>query len=236
VSTTVPIRLYPTPEQAVLRRAYCQEYLSTVKVLVPALGSDVLPDGGRGASTKDFTAALSSAVKHQALRDARSIWNRSVALGVLPILRTPICQRNNQNWRMEDDRLSIPVCQDGKVQQISIRRAPLAPAGTPGLLRSKRKRGKWIADVAYTLPESEPTPDEGIMIMGVDLGIKVPAVAHIIGKGHRFFGNGRQQRAKRRQCYARRKELQHARKIRAVRKSQGKEQRWMRDINQKLSH
>jgi putative transposase len=71
--------------------------------------------------------------------------------------------------------------------------------------------------------------------MGVDLGIKVPAVVHIIGKGQRFFGNGRQQRAQRRQFYARRKALQHAGKVRAVRKSQGKERRWMRDTNHKLA-
>src|SRR5262249_15123283 len=65
--------------------------------------------------------------------------------------------------------------------------------------------------------------------------VKVPAVVHVLGRGTRFFGNGRQQQAKRRQFYARRKELQEATKVRAVRKSQGKEQRWMRDVNQQLS-
>ena len=238
VKTTVPVRLYPTPEQAAILRAHCQEYISTINVLVAALESDVLPDGGKGISTKDFIAALPSAVKNQALRDARSIWNRSFALGVLPVLRKPICQWNNQNWRMErtveDESLILPICQNGTVQQIAIRCAVARVEGTPGLLRIKRKRGKWIAEVAYTLPEPEPTPGEAIM--GVDLGIKVPAVIHIIGKGHRFFGNGRMQRAKRRQFYARRKDLQQARKVRAVRKSQGKEHRWMRDINHKLSH
>ena len=91
-----------------------------------------------------------------------------------------------------------------------------------------------MAEVAYTLPKPEHTT--GVASMSVDLGIKVPAVVHIIGKGHRFFGNGRQQRAKRRQFYARRKDLQKAKKVRAVRKSQGKEARWMRDTNHQLSH
>jgi len=234
LKTTVQVRLYPTPEQAALLRAHCREYISTVNVLVVALDSDVLPDGGKGTSTKDFTAALPSAVKNQALRDARSVWNRSFALGVLPLLRKPICQWNNQNWRMEGDGLIVPVSQGGKVQQISIRCAAVALDGTPGLLRIKRKRSKWVADVACTLPEPKPTSDTGIM--GVDLGVKVPAVVHIIGKGNRFFGNGRQQRATRRQFYARRKELQQAGKVRAVRKSQGTERRWQRDINHKLSH
>ena len=232
--TTVPVRLYPTPDQATLLRAHCQEYISTVNVLVQALDSDVLPDGGQDASTRDFTAALPSAVKNQALRDARSVWKRSFELGIIPVLCKPICQWNNQNWRIEDEILLVPVCQNGQVGQIAIRCSGTEPLGKPGILRIKRKRGKWVADVAYTLPEPTPTADQGIM--GVDLGVKVPAVVHVITKGTRFFGNGRVQRAKRRQFYARRKDLQKAKKVRAVRKSQGKERRWMRDVNHKLSH
>jgi hypothetical protein len=63
MKTTVPVRLYPTPDQAATLRAHCQEYIATVNVLVAALDSDVLPDGGTGVSTKDFTAGLPSAVK-----------------------------------------------------------------------------------------------------------------------------------------------------------------------------
>jgi putative transposase len=71
--------------------------------------------------------------------------------------------------------------------------------------------------------------------MGIDLGIKVPAVVHIQGKGTRFFGNGRYQRHMRRRFYARRKKLQKAKKQRAIKKSEGKEKRWMKNINHKLS-
>jgi len=235
LKTTVHIRLYPTPEQAALLRAHCQEYISTVNVLVQALDSEVLPDGGKGISTKDFTAALPSAVKNQALRDARSVWKRACALGRIPLLRKPICQWNNQNWRIEGNTLLLPFCQDGIVGQTAIRCAPVALDGAPsapGLLRITRKRGRWIAEMALSLPAPEPTTAEAIM--GIDLGIKVPAVVHIIGKGSRFFGNGRSQRFRRR-FYAGRKRLQRAGKVRAVRKSQGKERRWMRDINHKLS-
>src|SRR6516165_460808 len=55
MNTTLPVRLYPTPDQAATLRAHCQEYINTVNVLVAALDSDVLAEG---ASTKDFTAAL----------------------------------------------------------------------------------------------------------------------------------------------------------------------------------
>jgi putative transposase len=67
------------------------------------------------------------------------------------------------------------------------------------------------------------------------LGVKIPAVTHVVGKGTRYLGNGRYQRMMRRGFYARRKRLQHAGKVRAVRKSQGKESRWMRAINHTLS-
>ena len=242
MKTTVQVRLYPTPDQTALLRAHCQEYIRTVNVLVQALESDVLPDGGKDASTKDFTAALPSAVKNQALRDARSVWKRSFELGRIPTLRKPICQWNNQNWRMDGDTLVLPVCQDGRVEQIALRCAGIAlvgtssTAGTPGLLgllRITRKRGKWIADIAFTLPE--PAPTTGEAIMGVDLGIKIPAAVHILGKGSRFFGNGRYQRFKRRQFYGQRRSLQQAGKVRTIRQRQGKERRWMRDTNHQLS-
>src|SRR5215472_18462577 len=165
LKTTVQVRLYPSSDQAARLRAHCQEYIGTINVLVAALDSDVLPEGGKSVSTKDFTAALPSAVKNQALRDARSIWNRSFALGVLPILRKPICQWNNQNWRLEGDRLMVPVCQNGHVGQISIGCALLTSQGAPGLLRIKRKRGKWIAEMAYTL--AEPPPPTGEAVMGI---------------------------------------------------------------------
>jgi IS605 OrfB family transposase len=235
--TTVPVRLYPTPDQAAILRAHCQEYLSTVNVLMHAIDSDVLPDGETDISTKDFTAALPGAVTIQALRDARSVWKRSFALGVIPVLRKLICQWNNQNWRIEGEALLIPVYQGGQVGQIAIRcsqRSGVEPLGKPGILRIRRKRGKWVATVAYTLLEPEPTSDQGIM--GVDLGMKVPAVVHVINMGTRFLGNGRQQRARRSRFSAKRTALQQAKKVRAVRKSQGTGHRWMRHVHHKLSH
>lgn len=82
----VQVRLYPTPAQAAILRAHYQEYIRTINVLIAALDCDMLPDGGKATSTKDFTASLPSAVKNQALRDARSIWKRSLTVGVLAIV------------------------------------------------------------------------------------------------------------------------------------------------------
>ncbi|HUY77107.1 MAG TPA: transposase [Ktedonobacterales bacterium] len=236
-TTTRLVRLYPTPEQAALLRAHCQDYIAAINVLTQAIDAGVLPEQ---ASTKDFTAALPSAVKNQALRDARSVAKPARALGRLPRLRKPICHWNNQNWRLEGDHLALPVFQDGKVGQIALRCAlplPLAQEGTPGtpgLLRVKRKRGKWMAEITFSSPTLEPTTAQGVM--GVDLGIKLPAVVHVIDKGARFFGNGREQRFRRRHFFRQRQALQQTDKIRAVKARQGKERRWMRAVNHTLSH
>jgi IS605 OrfB family transposase len=228
--TTIQVRLYPTSEQGRRLLAHALEYIRTVNVLVSALDREILPEK---VSTKDFRAALPSAVKNQALRDAQSVFKRSFELGCTPILKKPICQWNNQNWRIEDGMLVIPVSLDGKTQQVRILCAPVTLEGKTGILRIKKKRGKWIADIALTM-EDAPTTD-GQAIMGIDLGIKVPAVAHVGGKGTRFFGNGRYQRMMRRRFYSRRKKLQTAKKGHAVKKSKGKESLWMKDINHKLS-
>src|SRR5258706_8378745 len=168
-----------------------------------------------------------------ARRISRPVLKRSLELGCLPILKKPICQWSNQNWRIEDGMLILPLCTDGKTQQARIACASVALEGKVGILRIKKKRGKWIADIALTVEDAPLT--EGQAVLGVDLGIKVPAVAHVRGKGTRFFGNGRYQRHMRRRFYSRRKRLQKARKTRAVKKSQGKEARWMKNINHQLS-
>jgi putative transposase len=228
--TTIQVRLYPTPEQSHLLMAHCQEYISTINVLVAAFDSGVIT--GK-VSTKDFGALLPSAVKNQALRDAQAVFKRSFELGCIPVLKKPICQWNNQNWRIKQGTLILPVSLDGKTQQVHIHCADLLLRGKAGILRIKKKRDKWIADIALTIEDALPT--DGQAVMGIDLGVKVLAVAHVRGKGTRFFGNGRYQRMMRRQFYSRRKQLQKARKTRAVRKSKGKESRWMKNINHQLS-
>jgi putative transposase len=180
---TYQVRLYPTLEQGRLLMEHCQEYISTVNVLASALDADVIPH--EDFSTKDFVAALPSCLKNQALRDARSIFKRSLELDTLPVLKKPICQWNNQNWQIEQGRLTLPVCLDGKIKQIKIACADVELPGLPGLLRIKKKRGKWIADVTMTQAKPEPFSEEGIM--GIDLGIKVPAVAHINWQGHHTY-------------------------------------------------
>jgi IS605 OrfB family transposase len=243
LKNTISIRLYPTREQARLLREHCQEYIDCVNVIVQAHDADMLP---KGFSTKDFTAPLPSAVKNQVIRDAASVYNRSFELGRIPVLKKPFAQWNNQNWKIEMSEtrshkkggligvLIIPMWNGTNTKQVEIKCCGEMPVGEKGILRIKRKDEKWVADATTTLPAASPLKSE--VVMGVDTGIKVPAVAYIEGKSARFYGNGRQMRYKRRTFYARRKKLQHFKKKRSVKRTKNKESRWMKDVNHKLSH
>jgi putative transposase len=242
LKNTIQIRLYPTREQARLLREHCQEYIDCVNVLVAAHDADLLP---KGFSTKDFTAPLPSAVKNQVIRDAQSVYNRSFELGHIPILKKPFAQWNNQNWKLEMSQtqshkkggllgtLIIPMWDGTKTRQIKIACCGEIPVGEKGILRIKRKGKKWVADATTTLPDVELVQSE--IVMGVDTGIKVPAVAYIAGQSARFYGNGRQMRYKRRKFYARRKKLQRFKKKKSVKRTKNKESRWMKDVNHKIS-
>ena len=236
------IRLYPTSAQARMLREHCTEYIDCVNVIVQAHDADMLP---KGFSTKDFVAPLPSAVKNQVIRDAQSVYSRSFELGRIPILKKPFAQWNNQNWKLEMSEtrshkkgglkgtLIIPMWDGTKTRQVKIACCGEMPVGEKGILRIKRKDEKWIADATTTLPDVEPLQSE--IVMGVDTGIKVPAVAYIAGKSARFYGNGRQMRYKRRKFYARRKKLQRFKKKKSVKGTKNKESRWMKDVNHKIS-
>lgn len=101
--------------------AHCQEYISTVNVLASALDADLILHDAT-FSTKDFVAPLPACVKNQALRDARSVFKRSLEIDTLPRLKKPICQWNNQNWQMDQGMLTLPVCLHGNVHQVKIGR------------------------------------------------------------------------------------------------------------------
>lgn len=56
-----------------------------------------------------------------------------------------------------------------------------------GTLRVTKSSGKWVAQIAVTLPTTEKTD---MRILGVDLGLKVPAVAITEDEQVRFFEMG----------------------------------------------
>ena len=101
-----------------------------------------------------------------------------------------------------------------------------------GTLRLSYINNKLIAQITYEVFEKELNLKEHIM--GVDLGIKVPAVAKTDGNV-KFFGNGRKNKYLRRIANSKRKELQKSKKIKKLKQIDNKEQRIMNDIDHKIS-
>ena len=235
MNLTVQIKLLPSKEQEQWLTTAATEYISLVNDIVDyALGQGMVPKFSSG----DVAAPLPAAVKNQAIRDARSIYGKCRKTHIQHTLRKPIILWNNQNYRISEGFISVPLCLNGKTHRIQLR-AVTPPdilskmaSGRLGTLRVTQKNGKWIAQVAYEARESATS---GTKAMGVDLGILCPAVVvHEDGRT-RFIGNGRQNRFVRRKHHARRKKLGKAKKLNAIRKSEDKEQRWMRDQDHKVS-
>ena len=178
----------------------------------------------------------------------------------VPILRRPVLFVNNQNFKIDLDAktISVPLFRDGETAprkttrnsaQKEIRVATVTPrqreilTTTPHLatLRIVRRGDKLLAQVGYKVEETEAASlddllaDQNTLVMGVDLGIKCPAVSYSTNGTVRFFGNGRENRYKRRKFYARRKKLQKAKKLRAIKRISDKEARFMKDRDHQVS-
>ena len=178
----------------------------------------------------------------------------------VPILRRPVLLVNNQNFKIDLDAktVSFPLFRDGETEprktkrnsvQKVIRVATVTPrhkeilTTTPHLatLRIIRRGDTLLAQVGYTVEEPETASLDDLLagsktlVMGVDLGIKCPAVSYSMDGKIRFYGNGRENRYKRRKCYARRQKLQKAKKLRAIKRISDKEARFMKDCDHQVS-
>ena len=235
MTLTVKIRICPTPEQASQMQTILQTYIQTVnRIVVQAVE---IGEWHRPTS-KTVSARLPSAVANQAIQDARSVFFTSKKLGKVPILKKPVCFWNNQNYRLGEDTISFPLWISGKCTRIQVKaliqdsqRQRLQ--GRLGTMRIAQKSGKWFAQISVETQEAPPKSNGETM--GVDLGLKVPAVAVTSTGKTGFFGNGRERKAIRRGYATKRKKLGKAKKLNAIKKFKDKEQRWMKDQDHKLS-
>ena len=232
---TIKIKLLLNKSQDNLLKAMSKEYIASVNALVQSM-----VDAGKSItySSKEFTANLPSAVKAQCTLDAKSIYqkHKKGVTRTIAVLKKPVCIWNNQNYSIEDGGISFPVWV-GKSRRIIVK-AEITDEqkqqlqGKLGTLRITQKSDKWIAQIAVEVDEKESRGDN---VMGVDLGLKVPAVA-VTGDGKvKFAGNGRQNKYTRRKNKSRRRKLGKSKKLNAIRKSKDKEQRWMQDQDHKIS-
>ncbi|GGB42320.1 IS200/IS605 family element transposase accessory protein TnpB [Virgibacillus dakarensis] len=236
---TVKIKLIPTKEQASILSEMSKTYISTINDLV----SDMVKEKkSTKKSSKHMDVPLPSAVKNQAIKDAKSVFKKvkKSKYEVVPVLKKPMCIWNNQNYSFDLTHISMPIVVNGKVKKTPIRALLVDKDNRSidllkhklGTLRITKKSNKWIAQISVTVPTTQGT---GLKVMGVDLGLKVPAVAVTDDEKVRFFGNGRQNKYKRRKFRSERKTLGKKKKLDAIRSSKDKEQRWMKEQDHKVS-
>ena len=279
LTTSLKLELNSSDEH--LLRAEMEKYIACVNSLVALHLSGI---SIQKFSSKDVVAELASAVKNQAIRDAKSVLRRyakkqwkverkrawfaeqgktpkhPIRDAKVPILRRPVLLVNNQNFKIDLDAktVSFPLFRDGetaprKTKQNSVQKVIRVATVTPrhreiltttqhiATLRIVVKGDKLLAQVGYAVEEPEAAEldaliaDPNTLVMGVDLGIKCPAVSYSMDGKVRFYGNGRENRYKRRKCYARRQRLQKARKLRAIKRISDKEARFMRDRDHQVS-
>lgn len=252
------VKLYMTKEQQAIVTAMMAEYISVVNRLV----SDAINGTFIAKYTsKDVQANLPSALKNQCIRDAKSVIKkyqkacrdaeqknaRLVKQGKtlritpkIPALKKLCCYINNQNYKVKDDCIAFPVVRNGKVQRLFVRtkmtpwQKDLFASSRLGTMRIVFKNSKIVAQIVYDAAETASVSDGNLM--GIDLGIKCPAVSYCSDGSVRFYGNGRKNKYMRRHYAYLRKKLQKTKRIDAVKRLNDKEQRIMRDIDHKISH
>ena len=252
------VKLYMTREQKSLVVMAMNKYISTVNSLISVATS------GTSISkytTADVNASLPSALTNQCIRDAKYIVNKynkdcrkasaknkklarqrsniTIKEPIVPVLKRPCCYVNNQNFKIRDNCIEFPVLINGKSKRISIRTSMTDKqkqifANTKfGTMRIVYKDNKIVAQIVYEVAEPGYTDDGNVM--GVDLGIKCPAVSYISDGSVKFYGNGRKNKYMRRHYKYLRKKLGKAKKTDAIKRINNKEQRIMKDIDHKLS-
>ena len=236
---TVKIKIQPSKEQEQLLIKSSKEYIKVINELVAEMVED---KKSTGKTSKDVKASLNSAVKNQAIKDAKSIFATKVKktkYKIIPVLKKPVIVWNNQNYSIGEGFISFPIIVNNKSTRIKIKGliddyAKKLLFSKLGTLRITKKSNKWVAQIAVTLQIDEKG-NVNNKVMGVDVGLKIPAVAVIEGGKTRFFGNGRENKYNKRKFRSKRKKLGKVKKLNAVEKLNDKEQRWMKDKDHKVS-
>ena len=234
---TIKIPLKPTKKQLKLIKDGCQEYIATINNLV----SEMVEDKKTTKKTsKHVNAELNSAVKNQAIKDAKSVFQKvkESRYETIPILKKPQIIWNNQNYKIGTKVIELPFIVDGKSKRIPIRvrltdrMTSLIANGKLGSLRITQKNKEWVAQLSITLKSNELLEGQA---MGIDLGILVPAVAKTESGKVKFFGKGRQNKYYKRKYKSRRRKLGKLKKLSAIKKLNNKEQRYMDNQDHKVS-
>lgn len=245
---TFKIKLLPTKEQKALIDETMFEYVKTVNDVV----AQILSDPAYKPTSKTVKALLPSALRDQCRLDAGSVtkkYKKALRINTkkkeqnqkeikVPILKKVVAVWNNQNYKISDTTIAFPVMIEGKSKRIHVKAMIMGDAfeklktSKLGTLRISTINNKLIAQIAIEVVERKAIGENSI---GVDLGLKVPAVAVTKSGKTKFFGNGRENKYKKRKFRSKRKELGKIKKLSAIKKLDNKEQRWIKDKDHKIS-
>lgn len=208
-------------------------------------------------TTADVKVNLPSALCNQSIRDVKSIvkkYNKAckkvkevneIKEIKVPVLKKLCCYINNQNFKIQDNYISFPVMVDGKSKRILVktkitdRQKLILSSHKLGTMRIVVKnKNTLVAQFVYEIDEIDEIngiKKENKNVMGIDLGIKCPAVSYCTDGNVKFYGNGKKNKYMRRHYANLRKWFQKAKKPTVVKKIKNKEQRIMKDIDHKIS-
>jgi IS605 OrfB family transposase len=192
---------------------------------------------------------LPSAVKNQNIREVKALYKLFLKSGsdkdnIEFKDNQPICY-NNQNYKIDQHIISIPLyttkCQRfafpvkqterfEKLQQYIDSGCKLGKASL------FYKQGKWYFAVTIKIAAKKTSNSN---LMGIDIGLRQLAVASV--KNHqgkeinRQFHSGKQAGFIRKKYRMLRRKLGQSKKVKAIKNINDKEQRWMTDLNHKIS-
>ena len=217
-----------------------------ISIDLPAAVKNQIARDARSIVKKHYKACRKAVLKNRKLAKAGKMVR--VTAPNLPVIKKPCCYWNNQNFVISKDvfsatdstvYISVPVMIHGKSERIRIptkmteRQYHLFCNSKLGTLRIVTKNNQLAAQITYEAQEKTST---GTHIMGVDLGIKCPAVSYTDDGKVRFYGNGRKNKYMRRFYRYQRQKLGKLKKQKVIERIADKEQRIMKDIDHKISH
>jgi IS605 OrfB family transposase len=237
--------LKPTKKKQQLLLRNIKEVVNSRKAIVKELSQ-----GNKKLSTADFPSInLPSAVKNQDIREVKALHKRFKKSNSKKEMiefksNQPICY-NNQNYKIDghiieiplythkSSRYAFPVKRNKRFDKLHGQIRKGAKLGKASLFY---KRNKWFFAVTISFAVDEVG---GNNTMGIDIGLRQLAVASVkTAKGHeinRQFHSGKQAGFIRKKHRSLRRKLGQSKKPKAIERINDKEQRWMADLNDKIS-
>ena len=256
---TETIKIILTKDQKEKVELTMKEYIGMVNKLVPIMLENKT---SRRLTTSTIQSVLPSAILNQCIRDARGIvkkytercnealkkygalYSRVEGSSINKKIKIPVLKKlcfyvNNQNYKIMGDIIEFPIATKWYFKRIRVhtwltdRQKSILSNVKLGTLRITYKGEKLVAQISYEIPE--PECRGGGNVMGIDLGIKCPAVSYISNGHISFHGNGRKNKYIRRHFEYLRKKCVQDKHPEAIKRFGSKEQRIMRDIDHKIS-